>query len=529
MPDAPQPDAETPYAQLLAEMRETAVLHSANATLGWDQEVMMPPAAAGLRGEQAALLSQLEHERRTSARIGELIAACEADPALMADPVEAANVRGFRRDYDIATRLPTELVREVAEVTTLAMHRWREAREADDFGAFAPWLERVVKLNRDTAEALGVPEGGELYDARLDHFEPGMRAAELDRVFAELRAGLVPLIRELRENGTPPDTSWMHIPLAVDVQEKFNRDVVKRMGFDFGAGRMDISTHPFCQGAGPGDTRMTTRYDQAQLLSALHGAMHETGHGLYEQGLPKTERFGQPLAQAASMGIHESQSRMWENFVGRGRPFWEWALPELQRQAGDPAVARLDVDTVFRGLNEVKPNLIRIDSDEATYNLHIMLRYDLERAMLRGDLPVAELPAAWNERVRADLGLEVPDHRRGVLQDIHWSMGAIGYFPTYTLGNVYAAQFWEALRAQLPDLDAQLARGEFGPLKTWLNENIHRHGRKYTSQELTQRVTGGPIDPAPYVAYLEEKYTDVYRLLRLSACNALATKGAASH
>jgi carboxypeptidase Taq len=512
MPDAPQPEAETPYAQLLAEMRETAVLQSVNATLGWDQEVMMPPAAAGLRGEQAALLSSLEHDRRTSPRIGELIAACEADAALMADPVEAANVRGFRRDYDIATRLPTELVREVAEVTTLAMHRWREAREADDFGAFAPWLERVVKLNRDTADALGVPEGGELYDARLDHFEPGMRAAELDRVFAELRAGLVPLIRELRENGTPPDTSWMQIPMAVDAQEAFSRGVVERMGFDFAAGRMDISTHPFCQGAGPGDTRMTTRYDEAQLLSALHGAMHETGHGLYEQGLPKGERFGEPLAQAASMGIHESQSRMWENFVGRGRPFWEWALPELQRRASDPAVARLDVDTVFRGLNEVKPNLIRMDSDEATYNLHIMLRYDLERAMLRGDLSVADLPGAWNERIRSDLGLEVPTNREGVLQDIHWSMGAIGYFPTYTLGNLYAAQLWDALRAELPDLDDQLRRGEFGGLLGWLRTSVHAHGRRYTAPELCERTTGRPLSHEPLLRYLEGKLRPVYGL-----------------
>jgi carboxypeptidase Taq len=298
----------------------------------------------------------------------------------------------------------------------------------------------------------------------------------------------------------------------VDRQEAFSRGVVERMGFDFNAGRLDVSTHPFCESAGPGDTRLTTRYEPGQLLSALHGTMHETGHGLYEQGLPKDERFGQPLAEAASMGIHESQSRMWENFVGRARPFWEWALPELQRQAGDPAVSALDVDTVYRGLNTVHANLIRIESDEATYNLHIMLRYDLERAMLKGDLSVADLPGAWNDRMRSDLGLEVPDDRQGVLQDIHWSMGAIGYFPTYTLGNLYAAQLWDAIGAALPDLDAQLRRGELSGLLGWLRANVHAHGRRYTASELCQRATGRPLSHEPLLRYLEGKLRPIYGL-----------------
>ena len=512
MPDSSTTEPMTPYRELLAEMREMAVLASVNGTLGWDQEVMMPPAAAGLRGDQSALLSALLHERRTAPALGDLIAACEADAETMADPDAAANLRNLRHDYDRATKLPTELVREMAEVSTLSMSRWREARENGDFAAFAPWLERLVGLNRATAEALGVPPGGELYDALLENYEPGMRAAELDRVFGELRAGLVPLIGELREVGTRPDTAWMDIPLAVDAQVAFNRGVVERMGFDFSGGRLDVSTHPFCESAGPGDTRMTTRYEEKQLLSALHGTMHETGHGLYEQGLPKPERFGEPLAEAASMGIHESQSRMWENLVGRSRPFWEWALPELQRQVGDPAVAALDVDTVYRGLNVVEPGLIRIESDEATYNLHIMLRFDLERALLRGDLAVADLPGAWNERVRADLGLEVPGDKEGVLQDIHWSMGAIGYFPTYTLGNLYAAQLWDALGRDLPDLDDQLRRGEFGGLLGWLRTHVHAHGRRYTAPELCQRATGRPLSHEPLLRYLEGKLRPVYGL-----------------
>lgn len=512
MPDTAATEPMTPYRELLAELREIAVLGSIGATLGWDQEVMMPPAAAGLRGDQAALLGGLVHDRRTAPALGDLIARCEADAETMADPDAAANLRNLRHDYDRATKLPTELVREMAEVSTLAMHAWREHREANHFAGFAPWLERLVALNRRTAECLGVPEGGEVYDALLENFEPGMRAAELDRVFGELRAGLVPLIRELRENGATPSVEWMKIPLDLEKQAAFNRGVVERMGFDFAAGRLDVSTHPFCEGAGPGDTRLTTRYEPGELLSALHGTMHETGHGLYEQGLPKAQRFGQPLAEAASMGIHESQSRMWENFVGRGRPFWTWALPELQRQTGDPAIQALDVDTVYRGLNTVDPNLIRIESDEATYNLHIMLRYDLERAMLTGDLSVADLPGVWNDRVRSDLGLEVPDDKTGVLQDIHWSMGAIGYFPTYTLGNLYAAQLWDAIGAALPDLDDQLARGELGGLLGWLRTNVHAHGRRYTAGELCRRATGRPLSHEPLLRYLEGKLRPVYGL-----------------
>ncbi|HEU0012707.1 MAG TPA: carboxypeptidase M32 [Longimicrobium sp.] len=509
---SPEPADSPPYARLLAELREIATLYSVNATLGWDQEVMMPPRGAALRGEQVALIAQLVHERRTNGRVEELLAACEADESLRQDPDAAANLRRLRRDLDRVTRLPTALVRAFAEATTLSMHEWKAAREAGDFAAFAPWLEKLLRLERERAECFGVPEGGELYDALLEEYEPGMRAAELDRVFRELRNGLTPLIRELVEEGTRPDTSWQNTPLAVDKQAAFNREVLERMGFDLEAGRLDVSTHPFCEGAGPGDTRLTTRYDVDQFASALNAAMHEAGHGIYEQNLPKAERFGQPLAEAASTGIHESQSRMWENFVGRSRPFWEWALPRMQELYGLPELSRLDVETVYRGMNCVEPRLIRIESDEATYNLHIMLRFDLERAMLRGDLAVADLPGAWAERMRADLGLEVPNHRVGALQDIHWSMGAIGYFPTYTLGNLYAAQLWDALRAELPHLDDHLRRGDFSPLLRWLVENVHVHGRRYLAPELCQRVTGKPLSHEPLLRYLADKLRPVYQL-----------------
>jgi len=490
----------TAYTELLQHLRETATLASAGAVLAWDHETYMPPKGAALRGEQMAALSAIVHERRTSSRAGELLAACEANPELRADADAAANLRALRRDFNRATRLPTSLVRSFAQTTSRAMHEWRKAREAGNFGVFAPWLQEVVDLNRERAEALGVPDGGEAYDALLEDYEPGMTTAEIRRTFDALRAGLTPLIREIAASGRRPDDAWQRTRVPVERQVAFNRGVMEQMGFDFEAGRLDVSAHPFCEGIGPGDVRITTRYREDAWADALSATLHETGHALYEQNLPREERFGQPLAEAASMGIHESQSRMWENLVGRSRPFWEWALPRMQEALGEPALRALDVDTVYRGMNIVEPGLIRIESDEATYNLHIMLRFDLER----------DLPAAWNDRMRGDLGLRVPGDAQGALQDIHWSMGAIGYFPTYTLGNLYAAQFWTTIQAALPELDDQLRRGEFAPLTAWLRENIHAHGRRYTAPELCERITGKPLSHEPLLAYLEGKLRPIY-------------------
>jgi carboxypeptidase Taq len=506
---APQPTENSPYAELQRHFRESATLTSAASLLSWDQETYMPSGAASLRGEQLAAISAIVHERRTSTRVGDWIAECEADAELMADGEAAANLRALRADYDRATRVPTDLVRAFAETTSRSMHAWREARERSDFGAFAPWLQEVVDLNRERAEALGVPAGGERYDALLEDYEPGMTAAEIRRTFDALRAGLAPLIREVAA-APRPDDAWQRAPVPIERQVEFNRGMMAAMGFDFDAGRFDVSTHPFCEGIGPGDVRITTRYRDDGWADALSGTLHETGHALYEQNLPKAERFGQPLAEAASMGIHESQSRMWENLVGRSRPFWEWALPRMQSALGVPELAALDVETVYRGMNVVEPHLIRIESDEATYNLHIMLRFDLERAMLAGNLAVTDLPGAWNDRIRDDLGLEVPDDRRGCLQDIHWSMGAIGYFPTYTLGNLYAAQFWITIREAIPGLDDDVRRGEFAPLGAWLRENVHAHGRRFTAPELCQRITGRPLSHEPLMDYLHAKLRPIY-------------------
>ncbi len=502
-------EAPAPYAELTALLREAAVLASVSATLGWDQETMMPPAAAALRADQLAALSALVHERRTSPRLAELLERCEGDAALAADAAAAANLREIRRQYDLATRLPTSLVRAFAETSSRALEAWKDARERDDFAAFAPWLERVLELNRAKAECYGVPAGGEPYDALLDEYEPGMTSAGVRRVFGTLRAGLAPLIADIARSGARPGERLAAVRVPVAAQEALNRRIVQAIGFDFRAGRLDVSTHPFCESPGPGDTRMTTRYREDAFLDSLVSCLHEAGHGMYEQGLPKAAAFGQPLAQPASLGIHESQSRLWENMVGRSRPFWEWALPVAQEAFGG-ALAGTTTDEAFGFLNAVEPGPTRVEADEATYNLHIMLRFDLERGMLHGELPVRELPGAWNERMRQDLGVEVRDDRAGCLQDIHWSMGAVGYFPTYTLGNVYAAQLWETMRAQLPGLDAQLAHGEFGPLLGWLRDNVHRHGSRYRAPELCERVTGRPPSPEPLLAYLEGKLRPLY-------------------
>ncbi|MFL5540904.1 MAG: carboxypeptidase M32, partial [Longimicrobiaceae bacterium] len=433
----------------------------------------------------------------------ELLAACEADPALAADAAAAAGLREIRRDYDRATRLPTELVRACSEAASRAMLAWRQAREENRFAAFAPWLQRIVELSRERAAALGVPPGGTPYDVLLDEYEPGATSREVDAVFARLRAGLVPLLRAAAGRAVT-EPGWKRARIPLPLQRALVEGVMERMGFDARAGRLDESAHPFCDGIGPGDTRLTTRWAEDGFFTTLAAVMHETGHALYEQNLP-ADRFGQPLGEAAGTAVHESQARLWENFVGRGRPFWEWVLPRIRDAVGDPAFAALTVDDVCREVGAVRPVLLRIEADEAAYNLHVMLRYDLERALLAGDLAVDELPGAWNERFAADFGVEVPDDARGCLQDVHWAAGGFGYFPTYALGNLYAGQLWEAVRRALPGLDDDLRRGEFGGLAEWLRANVHAHGRRFTPPELCERATGRPLGHEALLGYLREK------------------------
>ncbi|MBN8644895.1 MAG: carboxypeptidase M32 [Planctomycetes bacterium] len=497
------------YDELCSMLRDTAVLDSAQRVLAYDQETVMPEGGAGLRSQQLEMMSALVHKKRTDARIGELLSACEKDASL--DEAARANVREVRRDYDRATRLPTDLVAEMARCSSLGMHAWKEARAKSDFSVFLPWLEKTVELSRRKAECYAngrVPAGGELYDFLLDEYEPGMTAAATRAVFGPFRAALVPLIEKVAKSKAP-DELLAHAEYPVERQAAFATMVSKQMGFDYATGRMDVSTHPFCDGIGPGDTRMTNRYRPDGWADSLGTAMHEGGHALYEQGLPKGDRFGQPLAEAVSLGIHESQSRLWENLVGRSRAFWTWAAPKAGEMLGG-VLKSAAPDAIHKAVNIVRPNFIRVESDELTYNLHIMLRFDLERAMVAEELSPKDLPGEWNRRVKSDLGLTVPDDRRGCLQDVHWSMGLVGYFPTYTFGNLYSAQFWEAAQRDLPERDAMLGRGEFAPVLDWLRRNIHAHGRRYSAGELCQRVTGKPLTHDALMRHLERKVAAVY-------------------
>jgi carboxypeptidase Taq len=499
--------AKDTYARLLAHLAETSTLSSVASALEWDQETAMPPKAGGFRAEEMGLLARLVHERATDPAVAEMLEACEADGALLADPDSAANLREIRRDHTRATRLPTALVAEMSETSSRAMEVWKEARRQSDFALFAPWLHKQIELHRQEAACYGTPEGGEPYDALLETYEPGMRCATLDGLFAPLREAVVELLGRIASAPRAPDTALSRARIPVAAQRAFNRYVAEAIGYDFEAGRLDESAHPFTSGLGPGDTRITTRYGDDRFADALGSTMHEVGHALYEQGLPKEERWGQPLAEACSLGIHESQSRLWENQVGRSREFWTWALPHARRLLGLDGV---DLDGVLGCVNAVEPSLIRVDADEVTYNLHVMLRFDLERAMLRGDLDAGGVPEAWNARMRSDLGVTVPDDARGCLQDVHWSSGLIGYFPTYTLGNLYAAQLWEAAGRALPALAEDVGAGRFGPLLEWLRENLHRHGRRWPAPELCRRVTGEPPSHAPLVRYLERKLGPIY-------------------
>ncbi len=492
------------YAELISWAREVHLLDSTAAVLAWDRETHLPPGGVEHRARQLASLATLAHGVATRAGVGDLLDAAAEDPAT-ADPdsLGAANLRELRRDHARRVRVPAALVSELAETTSLAQHHWAIARSNSDFGRFAPWLERVVDLQRRRAECLRTNPSGKLWDALADGFEPGLLAVDVERLFAGLRPRLTALVGELQASGRSPDAAVSRVQLPIEAQEAFVRFVAEQIGFDFKRGRLDRSTHPFCSGFHSGDVRLTTRFHEADFLDALGSTMHEAGHGIYEQGLDP-EQTGTPGGETVSLGLHESQSRLWENHVGRSRAFWEWCQPHLRRFFGN-ALDDYDADTLFGAANVVAPSLIRVEADEATYDLHVMLRFELELALLQGDLEVEGLPTAWNDRYRTYLGIEVPDDARGCLQDVHWSCGLFGYFPTYTLGNLYAAQWIEAARAELGDIDSLLRRGEFAPLRAWLNQQIHQHGRRYTPAELGQRITGSKLSPDTFLAYLEDK------------------------
>lgn len=497
------------YAELVKRSKELALLNSCAGVLGWDQQTYMPKAGAAFRGDQLALLASLAHAQATDPKVGELLAAVEGTPHV-ADPefVEAANVREWRHGYDRATKLPARLVEELARVTAQAQEAWQDARAKNHFPTFQPWLEKVLALKREEADAVGWK--AHRYDALIDEYEPGTTAADVTKLFAELAKELVPLIQQIADSAKKPRADVLKRDFPIDRQKLFAEGAAAAIGFDFTAGRMDTTTHPFCSGFGPGDCRITTRYNPRAFNEAFFGLLHETGHGMYEQGLP-TDHYGTPCGTFCSLGIHESQSRLWENQVGRGRPFWDHFFPRL-KQAFPGVLTDVPEDDFFFAVNEVKPSFIRVESDEATYNLHVALRFELELALLSDDLAVADLPGAWNERFEKLLGLTPSTDAEGCLQDIHWAFGGIGYFPTYTLGNLFAAQFMESASKDLGEgeLAARFRAGDFAPLKGWLSERIYRNGRRYRAADLCRRATGAEPSAAPFVRYLKGKFGSLY-------------------
>lgn len=475
------------------------MLGSTLGILQWDAEIVMPRNGVKHRGDQMALLAGLVHDRATDARIGELLSAVEGSP-LIDDPdsVEAVNVRELRRDYDRQTKLPRELVEEMSRVNAHSHQAWAEAREKDEFTLFEPWLDKMFALARQKADAMGYDDVR--YDALLEDYEPGMTTAQLTKLFAELGPMLIPIVDTLRDRPAPA----LNREFPVDRQRAFSEEIAEKIGFDTQGGRFDLGPHPFCSTIGPGDVRIASRFQADNFGNGFLGEMHEAGHALYEQGL-EPEHYGTPMGEAVSLGIHESQSRTWENLVGRTQGFWKHMYPLLERSFKSE-LAGVSLEEFRRSLNHVAPGPIRVEADEVTYNLHIVIRFELERALLDGDLRAADLPGAWGERYQHYLGVTPESNKVGCLQDIHWSEGLIGYFPTYTLGNIYAAQLFEAAEQAVGPLEQSFAAGEFRPLREWLRENVHRHGRRYRAPILVERATGGPPNPAPMIASLRHRY-----------------------
>jgi len=495
--------------QRLRELeREIIHLHDAAGVLGWDQQTYMPKGAAASRAEQLATLSTLAHQKFTSQEFRSTLEQAEKEAAnLDPDSDDAALVRVTRRDFDKATKVPEELVAEESRLTALAHEVWVEARKKNDFGLFLPYLEQIVDLSLRKAEHLGYEEHP--YDALLDQFEPGAKTAEVKALFESLRSPLVELLRAIQATGAEP-SGIMTRSYPIEQQKQVTNDVVQRIGFDFDTGRQDIAAHPFCTSFGNKDVRLTTRFDEHYLPGSLYASMHEAGHGMYEQGSPDAFE-GTLLRGGASLGIHESQSRFWENQIGRSRAFTRYYLPILKQFFPD-SLADVEEEAFYRAANEVKASLIRVEADEVTYPLHIMLRFEIEIAMVERNVNLRELPDLWNAKMEDYLGITPPNDADGVLQDVHWSGGMIGYFPTYLLGTLAAAQIRHAMQNDLGDLDRRIEVGEFQPILGWLRERIHRHGRKYLPNDLLKRATGSELDARYMMEYLRDKYSEIYSL-----------------
>lgn len=499
---------ENKFKQLKSLLNEISDINAVTALLGWDQQTYMPPGSTEGRGYQLGTLGKIAHEKFTSAEMGKLLEDVtpyieQLDP----DSDDARLVRITRRLYEKQVKVPASMVEELAQITTMAHQAWEEARAEDNFPKFQPWLEKIVDHQRRYASLFAPYEN--VYDPMLDDYEPGLKTEDVKQIFTALRPHQVALIQKIAEK-PKVDDSFNHLIYDEKKQWDFGVEVITKFGYDWKRGRQDKAAHPFTTNFGIDDVRITTRVLPDLLTSAMFSTMHEAGHALYEMGSdPALGRT--PLAGGISLAIHESQSRMWENLVGRSLPFWEHFYPRLQSIFPEQ-LGKVSLWDFYRGINKVEPSLIRVEADEATYNLHIMLRLELEIELMEGKLEVKDLPEAWNNRMQEYLGIRPPNNAKGVLQDVHWSGGSIGYFSTYALGNLVSVQLWERILADTPDLYDQIRQGDFSALFKWLHEKIHRHGSKFDPQELIQRVTGSKIDPAPYIRYLQTKFGQIYEL-----------------
>jgi len=496
--------------ELRGRLGEISDLGRARALLAWDERTHMPPAGIEPRAEQLATLARVRHERLISDELGRLIdAAASVLNSQPYDSDEASLVRVARRGWEKARRVPADLRAEMTRVSSLAEHAWEEARANSDFAAFLPHLERTVELRRRYADCFDGFEGFEHeYDPLLDDYEPGMTTVEMAAVLGDLRDGIRPLISAIAESGVAVDDSCLYGGYPLTAQEALARELVAGLPLQENAWRLDTTVHPFATAISPADLRITTRFDPNYIGTSVWSVLHEAGHAMYENGVPRP-LWRSPLASPSSLGFHESQSRLWENWVGRSRPYLEHLMPRLSELFPE-RLAGIDADTIYRAANKVEPSLIRVEADQVTYNLHIILRFELELEIFGGRIELRDLPEAWNARMRDYLGVEVPDDANGVLQDVHWAGGVFGYFPTYALGNVIAGQLWDRLTSELPDLEERIGRGELTALRDWLRDNLHRHGNKFMPKELIERVVGGSIDVQPYLGQLRERAAEIY-------------------
>ena len=497
------------FQTICGQAREAALLHSAADTLEWDERTRMPPAAGDYRAQQVSALRAAVHRLKTDSQFAEDLQTAidqlgDEDPHSDA----ASTIRMLHRDWQRDRKLPTELVERVAGTTVRGQQFWDHARRQNDFSLFRDVLDEVIDLKQEVGQRIAAGSERTTYEALMDEYEPDASEQQIQAVFDAVRGPLVELISQIRASSRRPDPEVLKREYPIAAQRRFSENVAQRIGFDFQRGRLDETSHPFCTTLGPHDCRILTRYDLHWLPSGLFGTLHEAGHGLYEQGL-RTDWFGLPPGSYTSLGIHESQSRLWENQVGRSKAFWSYLYPNAQKSF-TPNLDDVALADFYFAVNCVQPSLIRVEADEATYNLHILIRFDLEKQLIDGSLSADDLPEAWNDRYERDLGIRPPSDADGVLQDVHWSAGLFGYFPTYTLGNLVSAQLFDAAGKQIGDLQAAISEGDFQPLRQWLIENVHRYGRCYSGEELVRRATGGSLSADQLIKYLRDKLQPLY-------------------